>query len=100
MCSVINGRPIKLSYASARRWLRDDEPSKGPTALETKYNVIMEGPEIPNIRPPPPTPAMIAKTIANNASGSASIVDAYGNAYENPMFANDPVFQVVQKEID
>ena len=62
--------------------------------------MIMEGPEIPNIRPPPPTPAMIAKTIANNASGSASIVDAYGNAYENPMFANDPVFQVVQKEID
>ena len=43
---------------------------------------------------------MIAKTIANNASGSASIVDAYGNAYENPMFANDPVFQVVLHEVD
>ena len=54
----------------------------------------MEGPEIPNIKPPPPTPAMIAKTLANNTSGAAALVDAYGNAYENPMFAYDPVYQV------
>ena len=37
---------------------------------------------------------MIAKTIANNSSGGSSIMDAYGNEYDNPMFTNDPVFQV------
>ena len=54
----------------------------------------MEGPEIPNIAPPPPTPAMIAKTLANNTSGSSGMMDAYGNTYENPMFTYDPVFEV------
>ncbi|KAK8813922.1 RNA recognition motif-containing protein [Blastocystis sp. ATCC 50177/Nand II] len=92
---VINGKPIKLSYASARRWQNED--SKGPTPLDVKYNVLVEGPEIPNIRPPPPTPAMIAKTIANNSSGGSSIMDAYGNEYDNPMFTNDPVFQAAVK---
>lgn len=96
--SVINGKPIKLSYASARRWQNED--SKGPTPLDVKYNVLVEGPEIPNIRPPPPTPAMIAKTIANNSSGGSSIMDAYGNEYDNPMFTNDPVFQVAMGEGD
>ena len=68
-------------------------PAVSPDA-SSRYNVIMEGPEIPNIKPPPPTPAMIAKTLANNTSGAAALVDAYGNAYENPMFAYDPVYQV------
>ena len=94
MCSVINGRAIRLSYSSARSWLHEDEnPAVSPDA-SSRYNVIMEGPEIPNLKPPPPTPAMIAKTLANNTSGAAALVDAYGNAYENPMFAYDPVYQV------
>ena len=96
--SVINGKPIKLSYASARRWLREDETPKVGAGKEAKYDVIMEGPEIPNIRPPPPTPSMIAKLMANNSTGSASMLDVYGNAYENPMFSYDPVFRVFFKD--
>ena len=91
--SVINGRAIRLSYSSARNWNKDDGNATSSDA-SARYNVIMEGPEIPNIKPPPPTPAMIAKTLANNTTGAAALVDAYGNAYENPMFAYDPVFQV------
>lgn len=92
--SVINGRAIRLSYSSARSWSNDDNSSSTSSNAGTHYNVIMEGPEIPNIAPPPPTPAMIAKTLANNSSGSSGMTDAYGNAYENPMFTYDPVFQV------
>ena len=61
---------------------------------DAKYDVIMEGPEIPNIRPPPPTAAMIAKSMANNSSGSISVVDVYGNTYDNPMVSFDPVYRV------
>lgn len=93
--SVINGKPIKLSYASARRWLRDDEAPKVGSGNDSKYDVILEGPEIPNIRPPPPTPSMIAKSMVSSATGSTSVVDAYGNSYENPIFSYDPVFRVV-----
>ena len=93
---MINGRAIRLSYSSARSWSsRDDNPSSTSTDAGTHYNVIMEGPEIPNIAPPPPTPAMIAKTLANNNSGTSGMTDAYGNAYENPMFTYDPVYQVI-----
>ena len=94
MSSVINGRAIRLSYSSARSWAHEDDNSTVSPDASSRYNVIMEGPEIPNIKPPPPTPAMIAKTLANNTSGAAALVDAYGNAYENPMFAYDPVYQV------
>lgn len=95
--SVINGKPIKLSYASARRWLRDDEAPKIGTGNESKFDVLMEGPEIPNIRPPPPTAAMIAKSMTNNITGTASVIDVYGNAYENPLFSFDPVFRVLMQ---
>lgn len=57
----------------------------------------MEGPEIPNIRPPPPTAAMIAKSMTNNITGTASVIDVYGNAYENPLFSFDPVFRVLMQ---
>lgn len=89
---MINGRPIKLSYGSGQRWYQDDDASSSGSG--TKFNVIGDRPEIPNIKPPPPTYAMLMKTRANNMSGAAALVDAYGNAYENPMFAYDPVFQV------
>ena len=56
--------------------------------------MIIELPEIPNIKPPPPTDAMLVKMLTNNTNGAAALVDAYGNAYENPMFSNDPVYQV------
>ena len=43
MCSVINGRAIRLSYSSARSWLHEDEnPAVSPDA-SSRYNVIMEG---------------------------------------------------------
>ena len=94
MHSVINGRAIRLSYSSARSWSNENNSSSTASNPGTHYNVIMEGPEIPNIAPPPPTPAMIAKTLANNTSGSSGMMDAYGNTYENPMFTYDPVFEV------
>ena len=97
--SVINGRAIRLSYSSARNWNKDDGNATSSDA-SARYNVIMEGPEIPNIKPPPPTLAMIAKTLSNNTTGAAALVDAYGNAYENPMFAYDPVFQVTTRRFD
>ena len=93
---VINGRAIRLSYSSARNWNKDDGNATSSDA-SARYNVIMEGPEIPNIKPPPPTLAMIAKTLSNNTTGAAALVDAYGNAYENPMFAYDPVFQAAMQ---
>ena len=51
---MINGRAIRLSYSSARNWNKDDGNATSSDA-SARYNVIMEGPEIPNIKPPPPT---------------------------------------------
>lgn len=94
---MINGRPIKLSYAAARRWFHDDESPAISAGSDAKYDVLIELPEIPNIKPPPPTDAMLVKMLTNNSNGAAALVDAYGNAYENPMFSNDPVYQVGER---
>lgn len=94
---MINGRPIKLSYAAARRWFHDDDGSGASAGTDAKYDVIIKLPEIPNIKPPPPTDAMLVKMLTNNTNGGSELVDAYGNAYENPMFSNDPVYQVGQR---